>query len=63
MCRAMMQCLMLAEFRHRLIVSILLNIYLFEHHVPLAVHKKVVKRVDTLEKKVDSLIIKVDGLV
>ena len=54
LCHTRMHELTLAEFRHHHIVSTSLNIHLFEHRVPLTVHKKLLKRVEALEKSVNS---------
>ena len=54
LCHTRMHELTLAEFRHHHIVSTSLNIHLFEHRVPLTVHKKLLKRVEALEKVVNS---------
>lgn len=62
LCHARIHKLMFADFRYHHIVPISLNIYLFEHHVPLTVYKRLLKRMDVLEKTVNTFPIKLQAV-
>ena len=63
LCYTRIQELTMAKFRQHHVVLISLNIHLFEHCVPLTVHKKVVKRVEVLEKALVSATSTINSLV
>ena len=63
LCHTRMEELTRPDFRHHHIASTSLNVHLFEHRVPLTLHKNMSKMVDSLDKVLEKATGRIDSLV